>query len=202
MKRDRKAYIIPGYGQSTRCKEYRKLADIATKFGYEAVKVNPDWSKGSFEHWTNTFLEAVDDRTSKKSIVIGFSFGAIIALQASQKIALNKVFLCSLSPYFSKDLVDLPKSVSRAFGKRFMSSLKDNHYPDSSTTSAFFIFGENDWPVAIEKARSIFSRYAGKKKFCLVKDADHSLTDEYLLHIERLLKLGGKNPGNARLLLS
>ena len=46
---------------------------------------------------------------SEEYNLIWFSFWAMIALRLSQKYKFNKVFLCSLSPYFSEDLFVHPK---------------------------------------------------------------------------------------------
>jgi len=54
-------------------------------------------------------LKIYQNFDNKNSLIIGFSFGAMVAFIASQKIRPKKLILCSLSPYFNEDLKKLRK---------------------------------------------------------------------------------------------
>jgi len=82
-------YIIPGLGEKCDLVRYKKLAHALTGKGYEIKPVNPNWYRPLSE---NVFPVKKDD------IVIGFSFGAVIAYLIAKKYPCKKVILASISP--------------------------------------------------------------------------------------------------------
>lgn len=65
---------------------------------------------------------------SENTEILGFSFGAMIALKLSEKHVLHRVFLCSLSPYFSEDLHLFPKYYKLRLGVRRWNDFRDNYH--------------------------------------------------------------------------
>jgi pimeloyl-ACP methyl ester carboxylesterase len=53
-----------------------------------------------------------------KNYVLGFSYGAMIAAITAKDLRPDKLYLCSLSPYFEEDLPYLKKSWRKLDGKR------------------------------------------------------------------------------------
>lgn len=67
-------------------------------------------------------------KASKNTEILGFSFGAMIALKLSEKIKFHRVFLCSLSPYFSEDLHLFPKYYKLRLWLRRWNDFRDNYH--------------------------------------------------------------------------
>ncbi|PJE74314.1 MAG: hypothetical protein COV01_02345 [Candidatus Taylorbacteria bacterium CG10_big_fil_rev_8_21_14_0_10_41_48] len=188
MDKTKRIYIIPGYGETTRRKPYMKLAQIASDLGYEVTKINPDWAGGLMTDWVKSFVEKTHGSKYENSLVIGFSFGAVIAILGAQQTRFRKIILCSLSPYFSEDIKDLPPEVWDTFGNKHKVDFKKHPFPIESVVPASFLIGEKDWPMAIDKIKKRYSGYKGARKFFLVPKADHSLPDNYLALIEKEIK--------------
>lgn len=82
-------YFIPGLGEKCNLVRYKKLAQALQKKGYVVHPINPNWYRPLSE---NVFP------VKKEDIIIGFSFGAVIAYLIAKKYPCKKVILASLSP--------------------------------------------------------------------------------------------------------
>ncbi len=82
-------YIIPGLGETCRSKRYKMLGQSIEEKGYTAVYCNPDWYQT---------VSSQIFKPEKDSIIIGFSFGAVIAYLIARKFKFKKVIFASLSP--------------------------------------------------------------------------------------------------------
>lgn len=89
-------YIIPGYTDTTRRRQYQSLAKLAEKKGYKVVKINPDWNKSLSKQ-----VFDVEDN----SIIFGFSLGGILGMLVWDKNKKSKLILASATTYLcSEDL--------------------------------------------------------------------------------------------------
>ncbi len=68
---------------------YRTLVKIVRAQGYEIIPVNPDWLVPLSKH---VF------RPQKNAVLIGFSYGAVLAYLIAKKYPCRKVIFASLSP--------------------------------------------------------------------------------------------------------
>jgi len=69
-------YIIPGYGENCKLVRYQKLAKTIETLGYTIKFVNPNWYKPISEQ-----IFPIENN----AIVLGFSFGAVIAYLVVKK---------------------------------------------------------------------------------------------------------------------
>ena len=67
-----------------------------------------------------------------------------------------------------------------------MKDFATHKIPVNLKCPAVFLFGENEWPVAIKEAKRLAKKYNGE--FTLVPNAPHELTDEYIDVISRHTK--------------
>ncbi len=84
-----KIYIIPGLGESCDLLRYKNLARSLENKGYKVIPINPDWYRPLSD---NVFPIEED------SIIVGFSFGAILAYLIARKYPCKKVIFASISP--------------------------------------------------------------------------------------------------------
>jgi alpha/beta superfamily hydrolase len=82
-------YILPGFGETCSETRYKKLDTVLKSKGYIVERVKPNWYKP---------LSANVFKPKKNSILIGFSFGAIVAYLIAIKYPVSKVIFCSMSP--------------------------------------------------------------------------------------------------------
>lgn len=94
-------YIIPWFFHSKNTPWYLKLQSSLEEKWYNVKILNITWRFRTISHW----VSQVDAQIHNKgSIILWFSFGAMVALKLSEKYKFSKVILCSLSPYFSEDV--------------------------------------------------------------------------------------------------
>lgn len=157
-------YIIPGFGSSCREKSYISLAR-KLKPRFNIKKVNPDWRKP---------LSGQIFRISENDIVIGFSFGAVLAYLISKKFKPFKTILASLSPL--KDFT-------------YKELFTDNLKYMSSTKAAAVAKDLKKIHIDLTKVRAI--TISGEKEnmstdFIVLKTG-HSLTPKYVNSIVKLV---------------
>lgn len=113
-------YIIPGLGEDCQLLRYRRLKLALQSQGYKVKCFNPDWYKP---------LSDQIFRVEKNSIVIGFSFGAVLAYLIAKRFTFKKVIFASLSPiheFTFEDLVnDLNKHMPRKLAVQISRDIKN-----------------------------------------------------------------------------
>ena len=123
-----KLYIIPGYHESPKNLGYKQLIKSGKEKGYDVVFWEPEWKYKKMSDWVSDFSKKVGS-SHQNTTVIGFSFGAFIALLASEKTKIDKIISCSLSPYFEDDINKLPDLAFKILGKRRMLEFKSTRLP-------------------------------------------------------------------------
>lgn len=189
MKKNKKLYIIPGFGESTDSKRYKeKIINKIETLGLEVVSVKVDWDLDSID----TAIQQVDKQIPKDSTgyILGFSFGAYIAAVLSPKKKLRGYFFCSLSPYFKEDLLHVPQKWKDELGKKMVMSLGQYSFPSQSKASAWFIYGDKEGKVLSDRAGSAYAVWKGKKELITIKGVNHNLTSpKYSSAINELVKV-------------
>ena len=107
--------------------------------------------------------------------------GSLISLILSEKYKFKKVIFASLSPYFKENIKDIPTEASAFFGKNRMKAFSLFSIPENIKSRPVFLFGDQDWQIAISQAKKLSASYKGK--FILIKDTPHDLTSEYIKKI-------------------
>ncbi|MEX0672848.1 MAG: alpha/beta hydrolase [Candidatus Paceibacterota bacterium] len=186
MKR-KQLYIVPGFGEFPTDLPYKKITQFARKQGYTVIPVSIVWDRRTMSHWLEQLREVVKKHGDTNSILLGFSFGAYIALLGSKEFNFEKVFLCSLSPYFKEDLKHIPEDAKKFFGKKRMADFQKYTVPRITIPTTLF-FGDQDWPMAIKKARKI-AKDNPAASFELIEGIGHDISEEeYLEKIKQHLK--------------
>lgn len=171
--------VIPGFGESRSDAEYKTLEKKLKATSAVVVKFyNPIWDRRTIKHWLSDFEKEFSVNNLGDTILVGFSMGSLIALMLAEKFNFKKVLLASLSPYFKNNIKDIPAEASNFFGKNRMAAFSELRRPEKIKCKSIFLFGDQDWPIAISQARELASLYKGK--FILVKDTPHELTVEYI----------------------
>ncbi len=185
----KKLYVIPGFGESTRSKNYRHIIKKAKEFGFTIMPVNIQWK---LHTPMSDFVRQAKEKISASTpedYILGFSFGAYIVAVLALKKRLKGYIFCSISPYFKDDLKYITKETREYFGKAFMNSLKKYSFPRGTRDRAWFLIGDKDWEIAIRRAHKAYKAWGGRKKIYLVKGAGHELSNKnYVKQIKTILK--------------
>lgn len=118
MKTGKTLFIIPGFREKIVHNQYRALRKLFTAKGLTVRLVPIMWDRTVMSDWVVQFHDFYREHRGKKNVVLGFSFGAMIALITAKTLKPNELILCSLSPYFSEDLPTIPDWWKRYIGKR------------------------------------------------------------------------------------
>jgi len=72
-----------------------------------------DWQRHVMSDYVAQFKQQYQKDQAEKNVVLGFSFGAMIALISAGELRPDKLVLCSLSPYFREDLKKMQATMSK-----------------------------------------------------------------------------------------
>lgn len=169
-----KFLYIGGYKETCRSDASKSL----NQFGVDCVPI--DWSKSIGDNLKN--IEILADDT----IIISFSLGGIISLELS-KIYPSKIktlVLCSLSPYFSYVVSEIPKEVFNLLGEDMVEELSSISIKGFSQINipVVFIQGENDNQATKDKIQVLYQNWrCNNKEIIEIKGAQHNIHEDIYL---------------------
>jgi pimeloyl-ACP methyl ester carboxylesterase len=100
-------FIIAGYilGQSAATiKEFDEFEQLLQAKGYVVVRVDILYNEHIHSTYIAEFISRYKALKTKKNIVIGNSFGAVVALFSAAQFQPDELYLCSMSPFFKETL--------------------------------------------------------------------------------------------------
>ena len=183
----KKLYIIPGFGETTKDKPYKEIQKNAKDKGYEVIPIDLSWSRNTMSDWIREAREKVLEYGDNNSSILGFSFGAFVAVELSKEFSFKKIFVCSLSPYYSEDLKFMPKVIIR-HGKKRVADFKKYKFPANIKIKAVFMVGDSEWKFAQKRVGERFKKWKGTKSLKIINDSNHDIGNpEYLKEIKKEL---------------
>lgn len=184
------AIIIPGFGCNGR-PEYKKIASFFKEKGIKPLPLNINWKRTSVSDWFPEALNFYEQNCKGEEVyMLGFSFGAMIALLLAQQVKVKKLFVCSLSPYFKEDLPFLKEWWKKSLGKkkiRDFSNLSFSKIKIPSTTTVYLIKGSLEG-AEIDRRFDQAKKKFKPKKSVSIESVNHDISDKkYLETIKNLL---------------
>jgi len=180
--------IIPGFGESKKDVAYTMLKKELGGLGYKIIFHTPKWKRNTVQKWLSDFDKFFQKYKKRKPIVLGFSFGAYVALLSATKFIFSKLILCSLSPYFKDNIKNLPPLAYKILGQKRMRAFKQHDLPKNIKIPARFLVGDKDLNIVIKRSISAYKKYKGNKKLVIIKDAEHDLNNrDYIKGIKKAL---------------
>ncbi len=173
-------FIIPGYGESPNGKAYRKIALAAKKKGHIPVPIEVDWRKNKsmslyVKETKQKIRTSLKNQKDKDIQILGFSFGAYIAALLTRKYYFQKIYFCSMSPYFKDDFSAIPTEWKKKLGKKMLQSLQKYKFPTTSKCSAVFLVGKKEPPISINRFHKSYRQWRGRKKKFIIEKSDHDI---------------------------
>ena len=186
----KKIFIIPGFKQKATDKQFVWLKKFLTTKGFEVSLVPIKWDHRTMSDYALEFENFYNNNKARENYVLGFSFGAMISLISANNLKPDKIYLCSLSPYFKEDISKIAPGALKYIGKK--------RVVDSLTRSGRKIAKELTVPGVVfygEKEASLYpqlkirceetAKLSRSIKLVIVKDAPHDISNpEYIKQIK------------------
>jgi predicted alpha/beta hydrolase family esterase len=152
-----KAYLIPGWGEDLKDRDYMSVLKLYKEAGYEPKLVTIDWNYKNIDDWVEEVKAKISRTELQNSLLSGFSFGAMISFIVAAEYANPKqLLLFSLSPYFAEDIPKLKKSWLGGIGKRKVERFKNlsmaQYAPNVECQTAIFV-GVKEGEESVHRAR-------------------------------------------------
>jgi len=192
MKSQEIAYIIPGYLFSPNQAQYKQIAGYFKARSIVPISVTIQWKEKTIMESVTDFLEWDSQNQATKRYILGFSFGAIIALIASTKITVDTLILCSLSPFFQEDLLVVPSSFTHDLDAKQVEEFKkmnNRELVKKITANTFVLYGLKEGEFVEKRAKSTFENLSAKKHLIAIDGVKHDIADKnYQKIIEGIIK--------------
>lgn len=159
---NKKFYIIPGWGETCRRRQYQSLAKSVRKKGYEVIFKNVDWNRKISEQ----IFEV-----EKNSILFGFSMGTLLARLVSQDYKNQLVIFASMTPLRHFKGGEQEKMLVDAIGEKIVEDVKKNLRPRIKSKSVT-MYGDKE----------------NEKADVIISNTDHEISENYIREIVKLLK--------------
>jgi pimeloyl-ACP methyl ester carboxylesterase len=174
-------FLIPGFKTQISDSLYRELTSYLKSKNYIVQAVPITWNNRTVTENAQEFTSFFEGKKGNNNYVLGFSYGAVIALMTAEKIKPKKLILCSLSPDFKEDSKTMPAWLKKYIGL--------NRYADTATRSAkkiakslsietLILYGEKegiDYPQLKRRCEET-AKQAVNSKLIVVKDAPHDIS--------------------------
>jgi pimeloyl-ACP methyl ester carboxylesterase len=193
-------FIVPGFKMSSTSRSFLWLRRFLEQKGFKVLIAPITWNYRTMDDYVAEFKVFYEKNRSKENYLLGFSYGAVIALLSANDLRPEKVYLCSLSPDFKEDLPmmkspEMKSWIDRFVGKRRLAEIKRRSGREAARNlqipSVVFYggFEGEKFPslrIRCEETASL----AKRSKLVIVKDAPHDIRyPEYQKAILRMLRL-------------
>jgi pimeloyl-ACP methyl ester carboxylesterase len=182
-------FILAGFSTSSTAlsRDYLKIRNDLKAKGNVVVPVDISWYQKTPSQYLTEFIKLYNKHKSEKNIIIGNSFGALVAFLAIPEVQPDIVYLCSLSPFFKEDERKLPDSYGiRYFGKRRMKDLRSYSSNEvvkainKTSTNIFVLYGEKEHitsPPLVDRSRDVAHKL-NKATLLEIANAPHNLGND------------------------
>ncbi|PIR44068.1 hypothetical protein COV23_01805 [Candidatus Wolfebacteria bacterium CG10_big_fil_rev_8_21_14_0_10_31_9] len=185
--KNRIVFIIPGFLEShLKQKGYNKIAEFFKERNIKPVHVNIDWISKKpykFRNYIRYVLKEANKYKNSEIYVLGFSYGAIIALLSEFKLKPKTLILCSLSPYFIEDFKTLEQSWLKWWKKNFKDSdYSFNEIAPKIKARTYLIVGAEEGKECLKRAKDARKRIKNSD-LIIIKEAKHKINQRIYLEV-------------------
>lgn len=148
-------YIIPGFGEYKHEQAYVRLRALCEKQGFVVCVADITWKYRVMSQYVDEFLSQV--KPSDELYVLGFSYGAMVAVLSAPTHAPRALILCSLSPCFQEDLHKFKNSWKAMTGVRRMKDFEQYSFTTLAqqvSCKTVIVSGMQELDVLKERARA------------------------------------------------
>lgn len=188
----KKYFIIPGFWSQVSDSDYVWLVTYLTKQGYKVRGVPIRWSYRTVSQNAAEFLNYFNQHKTEQNYILGFSYGAVIALLTTNQTNPQVLYLCSLSPDFAEDATSVPEWIKGYIGKRRYQDMQSRIAQTLATeltceTLVFYGEEEGEEFPALKKRSEETAKLAQNSKLIIVKNAPHNIKHpEYQIALKKI----------------
>jgi esterase/lipase len=171
-------FILAGFRHHASEPQYRWMQNFFKRKGFAVRVPSIEWNHRTMTEWKEDFVEYYKQHKTKTNYVLGFSFGAMIAFMSAPELKPNKLFLCSLSPFFKEDLHTLFPSWKKEVGKKRLRDFRNisaNKLAREIAIPTVVFCGEQEamrYPTLFERCKKTQQKLK-KAKLVMVVKAPH-----------------------------
>jgi len=124
-------FIIAGFDlhSDASSPKFKTLRNKLSAKGCRVVPVPISWFRTRPRQYSAKFIDFYKANKGDYNVVIGNSFGAVVALFSAVELQPNELYLCSISPFFKGDVHDKPDTYfEKIFGKNRMAELRSTNF--------------------------------------------------------------------------
>jgi pimeloyl-ACP methyl ester carboxylesterase len=181
-------FILAGFDlhDTASSTDYSRLRKGLKRKDYNIVPVDISWYHKTPSKYVKEFIYFYEQHKTNRNIIIGNSFGAVIAFLSAPTLKPDELYLCSLSPFFKEDRHKRPDNYAiRYFGKRRMEDLwsysADAVASDISqtTTKTFVLYGQKEHvtsPLLVARCKDTASKIK-RASLTEIANAPHDMSN-------------------------
>ncbi len=182
-------FLISGFdtNETAAGKDYRWLVEGLKRNNYNVISVDIKWRRKTPSQYVKEFKTFYKNHKTKENIIIGNSFGAVVAFLSASELSPDSIYLCSLSPFFEEDKGKFPdKYAIRHFGKRRAEDLwsysasKVAEKINKTNVETFVLYGQKEHktsPNLVARAKDTAKKLKNSE-LIEVPNAPHNLEDK------------------------
>ncbi len=186
---DETVFLLAGFSTSRTAlsTDYSEIRKGLSAKGYKLVPVDISWRQKTPSVYAKEFIQLYNKNKSDRNIIIGNSFGALVAFISIAEIKPDVVYLCSLSPFFKEDEKRLPDDeVIKYFGIRRMNDLRTYSCSqiakliNKTSTKIYVLYGEKELitsPPLVNRSKEVAQAINGTT-LLEIPNAPHNLSDK------------------------
>lgn len=176
-------FIIPGFKEEVKSDQYLWLASFLKRKGLNVFMVPIHWSYKTMNNYISEFKIFYEKNKTQNNYVLGFSYGAVIALLTANDLKPNKIYLCSLSPDFKEDLSNMKKWLLKYIGKKRIKEIKNRSGEEIAKNlniPSVIFYGEKEAEIypQLKLRCEETAKLANNSKLIIVKNAPHRISDK------------------------
>ena len=173
-------FIIPGFKEQATDENYAWIFEFLRIKNYKVISVPIVWNYKTLSDNVVELVNFFKKYKGGENYVLGFSYGAVLAMLVANEIKPKKLYLCSLSSAFSEDLDVVPDWSIKYIGKKRyldMKSRSGKEIAKKLTIPTTIFYGEiegQEYPQ-LKKRCEETAKLAKNSKLVVVKDAPHEI---------------------------
>ena len=196
MKKNKETFfLIPGFKQKISNRKFIWLIKFLETKKFRVLGVPIKWNHRTVSDCAKDFEKFYEKHKSKINYVLGFSYGAVIALLTANKLKAKKIYLCSLSPDFREDIIKMKPWIRKLIGEKRFQDIKTRsgkRLAKELKVPSVVFYGELEakhYPQIRIRCKETVE-LANKSKVIVVKNAPHDISHiEYKKAIKKELEL-------------
>ncbi len=187
--------FVPGNQEHLTSRDYASTIGAIERAGYVVKFIPINWKRTTIDSWVNELENEYSKHDAKKTILAGFSFGAMTAFVAATKRNPSELWLFSLSGFFSEDIhsKDMKKSWLSYLGQRRVAAFNDLDYRKLASKiqcKVLLFAGQSEmdmWPTMRYRTNEA-PKYLANAKLTIIENVGHDVSDKvYIAAIEKLI---------------